>query len=481
MQVWSLTTGASHLREQHPAGFYAHLLQCMDQLSPIAVEDIAKDLDRTLPERSLPLQALQRLLSAFALLDPVVGYCQGMNCIAGALLLFFPAEEQEEDVFWLLAAILTSRRAMYVPCMAGCTLATRVMDDLLSFYEGDVSSHLRKLDVSFGRVCSTWLLCLFVEAPLPVESCARVWDIFWLVGEPAVYATGLALVQLNRKQLLTASTLERAMDLVLNHLVDHVQIDELCSAVRTIIDTVKDFEPHIRVLESLHRPQVVDGHARPPAHLNYRLVTLHDMVPSEVQQLWNEFLRPDPWSILSQGGLQEPWHLLSALQNAAPHLRPTLGQRTSILLSGFPQRLSAAARPPSTLLQRAHHSQTALSFAQFVQLVHTFTRGSRDARLRLCFDFFDLDRNGSVDDAELRSGLTVVDHAYNARRDPVVVAAEVEGFYLMMREKMGLKPTAQESAADQHVQWDFEAFTTVIVLHPQVFTLFQLDDSAPDG
>lgn len=46
--------------------------------------------------------ALRRVLAAYALHNPTVGYCQGMNFIAGCLLLFMG----EEDTFYCMAVIV---------------------------------------------------------------------------------------------------------------------------------------------------------------------------------------------------------------------------------------------------------------------------------------------------------------------------------------------------------------------------------------
>lgn len=47
-------------------------------------------------------ETLRRVLAAYALHNPKVGYCQGMNFLAGLLLLFMP----EESAFWSLAALV---------------------------------------------------------------------------------------------------------------------------------------------------------------------------------------------------------------------------------------------------------------------------------------------------------------------------------------------------------------------------------------
>ena len=45
---------------------------------------------------------LRRVLQAFALHNPDIGYCQSLNFITGMLLLFL----NEEDAFWLLVTIV---------------------------------------------------------------------------------------------------------------------------------------------------------------------------------------------------------------------------------------------------------------------------------------------------------------------------------------------------------------------------------------
>ena len=48
--------------------------------------------------------ALGRVLLAFSVHRPDIGYCQGMNCIAAMLLLVM--ERKEEDSFWVLVSLI---------------------------------------------------------------------------------------------------------------------------------------------------------------------------------------------------------------------------------------------------------------------------------------------------------------------------------------------------------------------------------------
>jgi hypothetical protein len=49
------------------------------------------------------LEELSRVLAAYSVYNPDVGYCQGMNFVAALLLL----TASEEDVFWMLVALVT--------------------------------------------------------------------------------------------------------------------------------------------------------------------------------------------------------------------------------------------------------------------------------------------------------------------------------------------------------------------------------------
>lgn len=89
--------------------FYHSLLARMNDLSEQTKHDIENDLDRTIPNHpnfrgsySPGQLSLRNVLSAYAVHNPRIGYCQGINFIAGTLLLFL----EEEDAFWLFATMM---------------------------------------------------------------------------------------------------------------------------------------------------------------------------------------------------------------------------------------------------------------------------------------------------------------------------------------------------------------------------------------
>ena len=83
---------------------------------------IDKDVGRTFPEVDLfgterGQQALKNVLLAYAAYDPEVGYCQGMNFLAGLSLLYLPVEA---DAFGTLVLLMQERglRDLYTQNMS---------------------------------------------------------------------------------------------------------------------------------------------------------------------------------------------------------------------------------------------------------------------------------------------------------------------------------------------------------------------------
>jgi len=57
------------------------------------------------PNPNSDLEALRRILIAYSIRCPVIGYCQGMNFVAGILLLVF-GPEKEEEVYRVLTYVV---------------------------------------------------------------------------------------------------------------------------------------------------------------------------------------------------------------------------------------------------------------------------------------------------------------------------------------------------------------------------------------
>ncbi|CAE7666013.1 TBC1D9, partial [Symbiodinium microadriaticum] len=106
--VWKHISMSDQYRLRHPRSYYSDLVDRINEdLNAKVRDDIDKDLLRTFPDHDYfrsgcGLATLCRVLSAYALHNPEVAYCQSLNFIAGTLLLYL----EEEDGFWLFCALL---------------------------------------------------------------------------------------------------------------------------------------------------------------------------------------------------------------------------------------------------------------------------------------------------------------------------------------------------------------------------------------
>ena len=174
--AWLLLSGAEEHKNAQPQ-LYERLAT---QGVPAKVEEaIDLDVRRTFPEhkRLTPefCARMRRVLIAYARRNPEVAYCQGMNFIAAALLLFTAdGPAGEEQAFWLLAHVVEEILPdHYVQSMIGHTVDRQVTEQLVELHLPALSQHLRQLSLSMPFVTTQWFLCLFVSS-LPSETSFRL-------------------------------------------------------------------------------------------------------------------------------------------------------------------------------------------------------------------------------------------------------------------------------------------------------------------
>ncbi|KAK1836574.1 hypothetical protein QBC39DRAFT_247998 [Podospora conica] len=227
------------------------------EVKTIVVEDIEKDLHRTFPDniRFKPPQSaepetpmtdpetgkapeteiitsLRRVLHAFAIYNPRIGYCQSLNFLAGFLLLFV---ETEEQAFWLLNVITR----VYLPGTHEMSLEGSKVDlgVLMQSLKDSLPGVWRQIggdeldphpttkrfrprrgttkassakhaaaDADPNRLpaitlCMTaWFMSCFIGT-LPTETVLRVWDVFFYEGSRTLFRIALAVFKLAESEI----------------------------------------------------------------------------------------------------------------------------------------------------------------------------------------------------------------------------------------------------------------------------------------
>lgn len=207
--IWMAASGAQDQLERNP-GHYQSLLGA--EHDPKLVETIKTDLNRTFPENiyfhktSNPCmqKALYNVLLAYGHHNPAVGYCQGMNFIAGYLLI---VTKDEEKSFWLMEALLGRILPdYYSPAMLGLKTDQEVLGELVKVKIPPVWQIMVDHNVMWTLVVSRWFICLYIDI-LPVETVLRIWDCLFYEGSKILFRVALTLIHHNQDLIQQSQSL----------------------------------------------------------------------------------------------------------------------------------------------------------------------------------------------------------------------------------------------------------------------------------
>jgi hypothetical protein len=204
--IWFELSGARAKAALHPSGYYASLL--CKRPDAAAAAALAKDVDRTFPGHAFfaepaGLACLTRVLSAFAVNNPAIGYCQSLNFLAGFLLVVLP----EEHAFWVLEVLATEilPPQYFDDGLLGMFADQRVLTHLLGEVCPDVAAAVTAAGIELHTVTVEWMMCLMCTA-LPTHAALRLWDVVWVCGVEAVFRITLALFHANRERILSITS-----------------------------------------------------------------------------------------------------------------------------------------------------------------------------------------------------------------------------------------------------------------------------------
>ncbi|KAL7621102.1 GTPase activating protein (GAP) [Parahypoxylon ruwenzoriense] len=204
-ETWELTSGSLYLRLENPT-LYTDTLTKFSGKESLAIDEIEKDLNRSLPEYAGfqsedGINRLRRVLTAYSWVNPEVGYCQAMNIVVAALLIYM----SETQAFFLLSALCDRLvPGYYSSTMYGTLLDQKVFESLVEKTMPILWEHLVKSDVQLSVVSLPWFLSLYINS-MPLVFAFRVLDVFFVEGPKVLFQVGLAILRINGEELLDAT------------------------------------------------------------------------------------------------------------------------------------------------------------------------------------------------------------------------------------------------------------------------------------
>ncbi|CAG8518956.1 15115_t:CDS:10 [Funneliformis mosseae] len=156
-EIWELCSGAMFLRFVND-GMYENLQKDYAGKVSLSTEEIEKDLNRSLPEYTAyqtkeGINTLRRVLTAYSWKDPELGYCQAMNIVTSAILIYM----SEEQAFWILS-VLCDRMlpGYYSTSMYGAILDQLIFEHYVQNKMPVLYEHFQNVDVQLSVAYLPW-------------------------------------------------------------------------------------------------------------------------------------------------------------------------------------------------------------------------------------------------------------------------------------------------------------------------------------
>jgi len=270
--LWAHLSGARRKKakqEETKPNYYQSLLDYANVNPPNhALSTLEKDLPRTSPIHSIyhdqeATAMLRRILTAYAIRNQKVGYCQSMNFI-GALLLLFT---EEEEAFWLLCTLVEDLTCVnghfyHQADLAGVHIDECVFSDLVQNYLPHVYDNIEKLMVPLLPLTVNWFLCLYVNS-LPLEIELRVWDILFCEGSDIIFHTGLALLKIHEHRLANADNFEHVLNILKDTQKITMSADDfiLNFCFNPAFEKISEQIPQRRAFHETHVQQLINEQA----------------------------------------------------------------------------------------------------------------------------------------------------------------------------------------------------------------------------
>lgn len=221
--IWDTLSGARTMpdRLEHLNRYESLCDQLKDSsiLSSKAAKEIAADVPRVLKghpkytKNKEGQEELTRVLSAFAIRSPNIGYVNSLSHIAAFFLLYY----KESDAFWILCAIvdIVLPPDYFTQSLLGVRADCMLMKVLVYARFPKLHAHFATHGVDVYNSSLKWMMTLYFLC-LPKDTIARVLDVLFLEGADVLVSIGLALFAMHEKEILAMNDLMTLLDFIQN-------------------------------------------------------------------------------------------------------------------------------------------------------------------------------------------------------------------------------------------------------------------------
>lgn len=167
-------------------------------------EQIDLDLKRTFADDDFinnqeHVNKTMNILLAYAKRNTAVGYCQGMNYLAGMIIRVV---EDEEDAFWVLTNLFETILPLdYFWLMTEILIDQKIIIQILQKKKIKLFKHLQHIGLDFAIISFQWLIWL-LSANLTKSVAESIWDFLFLEGSVTIFRGIIAILNILEEEIL---------------------------------------------------------------------------------------------------------------------------------------------------------------------------------------------------------------------------------------------------------------------------------------
>jgi len=214
---WTAWKSALNIHRYFIPGKYSLL-----KLGKKSCQDINNDVSRTFTNFPYNKKALENILATYATYNESVGYCQGMNYLAGILLIV--SDSNEEETFWAFVSLMERKISTDKVNLGGlCQLyqnnfplvkvIQRLFEQILKMNNPLLDQHLNKVGLSIELWLQKWISSLFLYS-FPMDYSVKFWDALMINGISFLLPLSLVIVRRLAKKLMEVRTIEKCYEIL---------------------------------------------------------------------------------------------------------------------------------------------------------------------------------------------------------------------------------------------------------------------------
>ena len=226
------------------------------------------------------LEPLRRVLAAYCLRNPSIGYCQAMNFVAGTLLLVL----QEDDAFWVLCCIIEDIvEGYYTKDMTALRTDLRTLEKVTAATHPQIYEHLQKLGLPLELPAMRWLLSLFTSV-FHQSMAVEILDDLITTGRKVLFQVAVGYMTHVQELLLRCRESEEALN-ILNaksltptgflsrFKYSHYQLAGL-DVIRSSVEAQLKSEAHVPAQMVNHEPSFAFSLPQPPPAVGDHVISV---------------------------------------------------------------------------------------------------------------------------------------------------------------------------------------------------------------